>query len=413
MNMRIASLCIRALTLAVRFSLIFVLALYFEPSQVGLYGLVVATVGYSLYFVGFDFYIFSTRDLLGRSREQWPGLLTSQGALFLGLYCLVLPWSFFLFYSNLLPWWMMAWVIGLIIVEHLGQEIMRLAIAMGRPVLGTFLLFVRQGIWALAFMFAIWLEPGFRNLHDLLLFWIIGSACSVLLGSTILLQFRWRGLVKGVDWHWIRAGLRVAFPMLVATLALRAIFTLDRYWFGFVNSSELLGVYTLFIGIAGAVLAFMDAGVFAFLYPKMIERFKKGDSAGFKALKASLTRQTLGWLAVLMVAGGVMGPAVFSLMPNPLYFEHWPLFWGCLLAMGVFVAGMVPHYSLYSMSLDKPIILSNMLGLLVFVAGGALCSVFTTYWAVPVAMCAAALAMGISKQLVLVFRGSEYFSQSV
>ena len=179
-NPKLLNVAIRAVTLAIRFGLIFILAIYLPPSEVGLYGLIVVTVSYALYFVGFDFYTFSTRDLLNRPADQWGRLLFSQGVFFGGLYALMLPVSLLLFVFGLLPWWLAGWVMLLIVSEHLAQEVSRLAIAMGRPVFASLMVFFRQGIWALLFMVCLVYSESYRSLAVLMPFWAAGSVLSVL-----------------------------------------------------------------------------------------------------------------------------------------------------------------------------------------------------------------------------------------
>ena len=396
-NPKLLNVAIRAVTLAIRFGLIFILAIYLPPSEVGLYGLIVATVSYALYFVGFDFYTFSTRDLLNRPAHQWGRLLFSQGVFFVGLYALMLPVSLLLFVFGLLPCWLAGWVMLLIVSEHLAQEVSRLAIAMGRPVFASLMVFFRQGIWALLFMVCMVYSESYRSLAVLLPFWAAGSVLSVLMGGLLLRSINWRNL--GVEWAWLKKGVLVALPLLIATLALRGIMTVDRFAFEALNGPDLLGVYSLFMGMAGAVLAFMDAGVFAFLYPRMITAHNSEDLSGFLSARATLKKHTLVWSMVLVLGGAVAGPVLFSFLPNPIYFDHWPMFVGILVSMGLFVVGMIPHYGLYAVSRDKPIIAAHLIGLLVFVLLVLVLGQTSPEWAVILAFGGASLAIGIIKQV--------------
>lgn len=397
LNPKLLNIVIRAVTLAIRFGLIFLLAVYLPPSEVGLYGLIVVTVSYALYFVGFDFYTFSTRDLLNRPAHQWGRLLFSQGVFFGGLYALMLPVSLLLFVFGLLPWWLAGWVMLLIVSEHLAQEVSRLAIAMGRPVFASLMVFFRQGIWALLFIVCMVYSESYRSLAVLLPFWAAGSVLSVLMGGLLLRSINWLSL--GVEWVWLKKGVLVALPLLMATLALRGIMTVDRFAFEVLNGPDLLGVYTLFMGMAGAVLAFMDAGVFAFLYPRMITAHNSDDQSGFLAARAALKKHTLVWSIVLVLGGAVAGPILFSFLPNPIYFDHWPMFVGVLVSMGIFVVGMIPHYGLYAVSRDKPIIAAHVAGLLVFVLLVLVLGQTSPEWAVIAAFGGASLAIGIIKQV--------------
>lgn len=53
---RLLNLVLRGTTLVSKFALLFVLAKFLEPLEVGLYGLFSATIFYCLMALGFDFY---------------------------------------------------------------------------------------------------------------------------------------------------------------------------------------------------------------------------------------------------------------------------------------------------------------------------------------------------------------------
>jgi hypothetical protein len=52
---RLINISLRGMTLVSKFLLIFFLAGFLEPKELGLYGLLAATIGYSMYLLGFEF----------------------------------------------------------------------------------------------------------------------------------------------------------------------------------------------------------------------------------------------------------------------------------------------------------------------------------------------------------------------
>ena len=398
-HLKFMNVGIRSVTLVIRFALIFMLAAFLPPAQVGLYGLIVVTVSYAIYFAGFDFYTFSTRDLLRRDRSEWARFLFSEGLLFLLLYALLLPLTLSLFVLQLLPWWTAGWILVLFVSEHLSQEISRLAVAMGRPLVASIMVFVRQGLWALVFMVLLFLGELQHALETLLGLWAVGSVLSVMFGSMLFKSVEWGRHSFVFDVDWVLRGLKISLPLLVATLALRAIMTADRYAFEAINGADLLGAYSLFMGMAGAVLTFIEAGIFSFLYPKLITCHAKGELVEFASIQRSLSRQTFFWLMILIGFGAFLGPLVFSLLPQPIYYENWPIFIGLLISIGIYVLGLIPHYSLYAVSSDKPIIWSHIAGLLIFlIAVYALADVIPK-WSVVFALVFAFSTIGIVKQV--------------
>ena len=141
---KVLNVGVRAATLACRFLFIFFLAKLLTPAEVGLYGLVTATVAYSLYFVGLDFYTFTTRELAGSDRNVWGGFIRNQAALSLALYCVVLPALMLVFSSGMLPWTLAKWFFLLIVLEHICQELTRLFIAASEQLAASIVLFLRR-----------------------------------------------------------------------------------------------------------------------------------------------------------------------------------------------------------------------------------------------------------------------------
>jgi O-antigen/teichoic acid export membrane protein len=386
MKIRLLNLSLRAVTLAVKFAFILSLAVFLPPEQVGLYGLITVTVFYSIYFVGFEFYTFSTRDLVARPRSEWSGLLSSQLVFFGLMYIVVLPASSILFWLEVLPWSVMAYFIGLIVLEHLSTELMRLLVAIEKPLLATLIIFVKQALWTICFTFAMWLNPDFRNISDLMSFWIAGTFVSILIGIGPLLVLDWKGALAKLDWRWVKTGIVIAIPLLISSVAVRSLFTFDRYAFEALNGLALLGAYSIYMGVASAMLSFMESGVFVFYYPRMMKAYKEGDMSEFELAYRKLAKQSVLWLAVLMVGAISAGALIFPLLEEPVYAENLPLFVAVIVAMAVFIAGYVFQYGLYTATRDKSIIAANLAG--VFIAAIVLFVLypFTNYWAVTFAM---------------------------
>ncbi|MAI33819.1 MAG: hypothetical protein CMM07_19390 [Rhodopirellula sp.] len=388
MKVRLLNLSLRALTLAVKFAFILSLAVFLPPEKVGLYGLITVTVFYSIYFVGFEFYTYSTRDMVARPTAEWSGLLTSQLVFFSLMYLVVLPASSILFVMGMLPWAVMASFVCLVVLEHLSTELMRLLIAIEKPLLATLIIFIKQALWAICFTFAMWLDPEFRNISDLLLFWIIGAFSSILVGVWPLLKLNWAGAFSRLDWRWVKAGVTIAVPLLLSSVAVRSLFTFDRYAFEALNGLALLGAYSVYMGVASAMLSFMESGVFVFYYPRMMKAYKENNISEFQAFYRKLARQSILWLSVLTAGAGLAGIVIFPLLEERVYAANLPLFAGVVIAMAIFIIGYIFQYGLYTTTRDGSIIAANVVGLIVAALTLFILAPHSEYWAVTVAMIA-------------------------
>lgn len=386
---RLASLGLRSLTLASKFLLLFLLARLLEPEEVGLYGLVAATISYSLFLVGFDFYIFTTREVIKLERSQWGALLKNQCGLMLVLYLVFVPLLTLIFWFGLLPWYVAPWFFVLLLLEHLNQEITRLLIAVSRPLLSSLILFLRSGLWVFVLMVILLLEDEARSLVTVFQMWSIGGSMAAVLGILALTRMNIGGWRQKVDWSWVGRGLKVAVPFLLATLAIRGIYTADRFLFEIWMDMEVLAAYVLFLGVAGALGSFLEAGVFMFEYPALIRSWQSQSPAVFRQDSRRLLLHTVLFSAVFVVVAQLALPYVLAWLDRPVYLRNAGLFPYLMSATLIFSLSMVPHCMLYAQGHDRAIIYSHVFGLACFVLAAMIFSGWSKLLAVPVALCTA------------------------
>lgn len=385
----VLNIALRASTLLAKFLLVFILARFLEPAEVGVYGLFTATIVFALYVVGLDFYTFTTREILQHKRAEIGVFLKSHASLCAVLYLVFLPLGLAIFAGGLLSWELAPWFFYLLVLEHLNQEASRLMIATGSPMWASVLVFFRSGLWAFAVAVLMVVDPQFRHLHFVFQAWAVGASVGLLVGW-------WRLSVAGignwqesVNWAWIRRGLRVAIPFIVATLALRGLSTFDRYWFQGLVDTDTLGAYVLFGGICSALLSFLDAGVFAFIYPALIKSWQARDSAAYVSSLRKLALHTLVLSTAFSCVASVVVRPLLVWLEQPLYLGHIALFFYLLAASVLSALAMVPHYGLYAQGHDRPIIHSHILGLVIFFIVTAPLSTYAGGLAVPLGLCGA------------------------
>lgn len=402
LGLRLLNFFLRGLSLVGKFLLIFFLARFLDPAQLGLYGLLVATVAYAIYLVGLDFYVVTTRAIIRTDRSRWGALLKSQLGLTAGLYLTFTPLLLLLFITDNLPWSVAGWFFFLLILEHLNQELTRLLVAISKPLQANFLLFLRQGAWCLVVSLLMMYEPRWRTLEFVLAVWSFAGMAAALMAMWWVHAQRIGGWGNRIDWSWIGSGLKVALPLLAATLALRALFTLDRYWLESLAGMEVLGAYVFYTGLATALVSFLDAGVFSFLYPSLIRAFHVQDAMSFRAEFKRLLIQTLLFSLCFAVLALLVIIPLLGWLDKPVYFEQQALFPWILAAIFLYALGMVPHYALYAQGHDSPLIWSHFGGLLCFILATWLSSAAWPQIAVPLGLCAGFLS-------ILVWKTMAYF----
>ena len=364
---RILNMLLRACTLGARFVFVFFLAKFLDAKAVGYYGLFTATVGYFLYLVGLDFYTYTTREILKAQHEQRGQMLKGQASLSALLYIVVVPLAVWMLPQAQWPSELLLWFFPILVLEHLNEEISRLLIALSEQITASLILFMRQGSWALAIVGLMAVNANMRHLQAVMACWLTAGLIAALLGVHKVKHLGMGGWRLPVNWVWVRKGASVSLSFLLATLALRGVQTIDRYWVQSLSNTETVGAYVLFLSIAGTLMVFLDAGVFAFAYPELIAlHHKQQHTQAHRKVKQLLTYVLLA-AAVFSGISWLLLPYLLQWINKPLYMQSIGLYPWLLLATAINALGMAPHYALYAQGRDKVIIGSHMGAMPVFV----------------------------------------------
>ncbi|AXA54960.1 hypothetical protein ACNT2N_13025 [Pseudomonas thivervalensis] len=364
---RLINLNIRAATLVSKFALIFFIAKYLDAKDVGLYGLISATIGYAIYLVGFEFYNYSTREIIGSDPGLLFGYIKDQLVLYVIAYVLVAPLTVVFFSTGVIPIEYIYWFGCLLVVEHLAQELNRVLVAISKQMLASVVLFVRSGVWCLLVIVIMYLSPGSRNLNLVMVLWFLGCLFALIIGLWSLRSYSFLSFFRPVNWSWIKKGLRLMWPLLIASLCIRGIFTIDRYWIESVAGLDVLGAYVLYIGMATAVLSFLDAAVIVFYYPKLILSAKDGDAHLFSSTMRGLTLNVVGFTSFLSLACYFFGWGMVLWLDNSIYVDYFYILKWLILSIALYSLSMIPHVGLYALHKDKHIFFSQIGGLGIFV----------------------------------------------
>jgi len=320
-----------------------------------------------MYFVGLDFYTYVSREVVKTPASLRGQLLKAQLALSGLLYLAFLPIGVWLLSGSGWPSNLVYWFVPILMLEHFNQEMSRLLVALSEQITASVVLFVRQGSWAIVIIALMYLDSSSRKLNIVMALWAAAGIAAACTGLWKLRKLKTEGWHLPVNWAWVKKGIIVSAAFLIATLALRGVQTFDRYWLEDLGGIEIVGAYVLFIGIAGTMLTFLDAAVFAFAYPNLIRLHYENNPQEAKKQVKLLLWQTITLSCVFAVISWLALPYLLTWIGNPLYQEsaHW--YPWLLAAMTLNALSMVPHYDLYARGKDKPIIHSHMAALVVFV----------------------------------------------
>jgi O-antigen/teichoic acid export membrane protein len=365
---RILNVGLRSVTLGTRFLFIFFLAKYLDPALVGYYGLFTAAIGYALYFVGLDFYTYMAREILKVPNDQRGQMVKGQAALSGVLYVLLFPVGLVFISESGWPGQLPLWFFPLLILEHFNQELYRLMVALSQQIAASVILFVRQGSWAIASVLLLNFHLPSRNLDTVLTLWAIAGLAAAAMSIRTLKKMNMSGWGTSVDWHWVKKGIAISGSFLLATLALRGVNTFDRYWLESLGGIDTVAAYVLLLGVAGTLLTFLDAGVFAYAYPALIQHHHKHEYAQARTRVREVLWQTAILSGAFALVSWLLLPYLLRWIGNPVYLESAHLYPWLLLATVLNALSMAPHYGLYAQGHDKPIIYSHGASLVFFVA---------------------------------------------
>ncbi|MDD4050944.1 MAG: polysaccharide biosynthesis C-terminal domain-containing protein [candidate division Zixibacteria bacterium] len=360
----LANIFLRALTLAGKFLVLLSIAHYLPPEQVGVWGLMNVTITISLYFLGLDFYIFNTREILAQEEPQRTPLIRDQ-IIFHGLvYIVVLPLLLTVFVAGVISWKYAVWFYLLLVLEHLSQEATRVLITLSRPTMANLVLFLRGGAWTYAVVGIIHASGDARRLPVIWMGWAIGVTLSIVVAAAALRRLPWGESRRvGINWTWMRRGVTVALPFFLATLSFEGIQYVDRYFLQHFRGDAMVGIYTFYTGIANVIQTFTFSGVIMILYPQIIAAYQRSDFPLYRRLMKKMALGTVGSLVILTALALILIKPVLHLIDRPLYAEHMSVFYIILFSVGLMTLSYLPHYALYAKRRDSAIIAATVTGL--------------------------------------------------
>ncbi len=407
----IINVVLRGLTLSSKLVLLLFIARYLSTEELGVFGLMSVTIAISLYFLGMDFYVYNTREILAHKESECVPLIRDQ-LVFHGLtYIIVLPLLLVVFASGLISWKYVGWFYLLLVLEHLSQEASRLLITLSRSSMANIVLFFRSGAWVyVAVAAGIFLDDA-RSLPIIWAGWVIGILASLGLTAYNLRGMAWQKVSRiSIDWGWIKNGARISLPFFCATVALMGIQYADRYFLQHYYGEATVGIYTFFAQIANAVQTFVFTGIIMILYPKIIAAYQQGRLGEYRLLMRKLGCGVTGAVVVLVCAVAAAIKPILAVVGKPIYAEHLTIFWIMLGSTVLLTCSNIPHYALYAKHRDKEIIVSTIVAFgVAIVANGLLVPRYGLHGAAFATM--AALAVLVGFKVAFLIKREDYSQQ--
>ena len=367
-NKRTLNMGLRAISMLSRFLLIIVMAKLLPLSELGTYGLLVAGIGFTVLFLGFDYYTYSNRELLSVSKNEWSRIIINQIYAYLPLYLIFIPIAWGLYLYEILPSGYFIWFLILLVIEHLSIEQNRLLNTMQKQLSATVVLFLRSGLWVLFMLpFMIYVDD-FRNLETLLYAWLLGGLLSIVFGGITIKNSinNWKHIKP--SYLWIIKGYKIGFMFILGTVAFSAISTGDKYLLEQWSNVGMVGIYVFYTSLTLGASAFIHAGVIVFSTPKIISAYQQDDFKLFQELMHKFFKELSLSIFIMIIVLYALMPFVIKWVGKETYLQNYNVFYIILGTTALTVMGSHPGTYLYASRRDKYILLSNLSTLFVFVS---------------------------------------------
>ena len=364
----IINLFLRGLTLLSKFLFIYVIAKFYSVDDVAEYTLFTSIIVYSVYIVGLDFYTYSNRNMIVNEKHNISNEIFNQILLYFFVF-FVFVVLFYLFKFNEIigishP------ILFLIILfsEHLSQEFTRILIVLEKQVAASFCLFLRTSTWCVVSTILIYW--GGISLYNIFIIWAVFSYVSMFFGVFYVhRKVNFKFSLFSLNLKWIKKGILISLPFIIASLAYRFSFVFDRYFLEDYFNSTIVASYAVYAAICSSLVYVFDALVLQFSYPKLIKEYSSKNFDIFKILVNQLIIKSVLIISLLFLFVLIISGYLLSYLGEPAYIDNFKCFIVILFGYLFYSLSYVPHYILYSMSDDRWILISSLVIPLIFVSG--------------------------------------------
>lgn len=363
----ITNAVLRLAPIGAKFFLLMYMGKFFSLTDIGVYGLLIASTSFLTIFLGQKLDYVISRHVVGIEEKQRV-LLTRDEAIYFALnFVLFAVVVLLIGFSGILDisGRFLFYGVVLVVSEGFANAFSSNMISLNRQIWANVILLIRSGLWIIPVIAVSYFYPSFRTIDTVVVGWIAGSISS--LGCIALLWRKWPWHIvfsHKINWLQLRVDVRGSLLIWLGALGASASIYVDRFVVGHFLTLESVGVATLYFSFCNTMLTLIQSGVSSFSYPKLVHFYKQKDEILFK----SEARHT-GFQVLL----GSLGMAVFLGVFVPLFAMYFDkaavmdqLYTFALLLVGTFFRANAetPYLVLFARHQDRPIWLGNILFLL-------------------------------------------------
>lgn len=366
----IAAVIVRSFGLIAKFLLVICLVKYFNTSDLGLYGVVTAIVAYILFFLGLEYYNYSSRALVGVNSCEQVIMIRDQIVLHAIVYLIISPVIFLVFFIHLLPYLFCFLFLLLILFEQISNELMRILIVLSHPYLANIVYFFRQGFWIYILIPFFVFIPETRQIDAILVAWTIGAISSILIGVMPLIKFPWKNIwLHPVNWSNVKQGLYVSRPFLISAFCALGLLYIERFFIGYFCGMDELGIYTFYAGFTIALHNLVNTCVTKMRLAQLLIAYKQNNLNAFYLEVRDMLKNTIVFVFVFVMMSVICMYPFLIFINKKIYLHSLNVFYVLLFAVSCRSIADVPLYVLYAQNNDHLILKINLCSFFALILG--------------------------------------------
>ena len=303
------NLGIRTISLVLKFLFLLFLGKYsIDESNLGVYGIFNSSIGFSIYLIGFEYYVYISRAIAQDKSKVVQ--IKNQVLFYIISYLLFVPAILFVVFSNDFLDVSYIWLFIIILIsEHAAQECFRLLSLFKKPIKANLVLL----IW-----------NGRINLREI-----------------------WKGI--GVSMYFF-----------ISSLGIQTILLSGRFFLDYHFDKAVVGIYTFYSSIVSLIEVVIYNMVVMMLFPYLLEN-ADSDEKVFSKYVSKFKKQIYG-LTVLSIAGAaLLMPILLFILEKKSTSDNIIIFYIMLLGALAYNLSLIPHYIMYARKKERFILFSTLI----------------------------------------------------
>lgn len=347
-----------------KFILFLYLAKVMQPSDVGLFALIISAIVLAVQVIGLEIHYYNSRLAASQSELEASHTIDSQIKFHITSHFLLFPFLLWVGAYYLSNFALASIVCALVITEHLSQECIRFLQFRFMAEKGAVVVFVRNGAWGYSFIIFIELFGVAPTVINLTVVWLSFSLVALILASYFL-----RNYVRNFKSKFItsiKETVRIvkrSWPFLVSTSLFVLSQNIDRFLLDYYYNKSIVGVFFFLSSIASVASMAATFGAGVFIGPLIIKAYRSGQINEYKKLRRMLIiKSVILAMGAALVCISLLGYLLDFIGRNDYASQAWLIY--VLLAAGLAQVLMeIYSLELYIRGLD----IENMLATIVAV----------------------------------------------